>query len=192
MQSELNIEDYLAEFRKRFSSFQKRAPISLSFKITPLKIYLKDETNDSMYTFEITYKQSVRELIGDIRSFLMDNAYPILIKTEYELVDPDTKELNAYMEKHDVSFDQAFKHLNRRERIKEYTVEKVNFKKNQIILEDEAGRKLIYCMKMPVILFLKNYLRGSYNPRESFLKFQEDSDLLYTQEKYSEEEKVDI
>jgi len=178
-------EEYLELFEKKFRGFCDRAPIYLTFSIVYDEVHLKDVHSDQNYIFDIDQDVTVEEFIGEIRSFLKKNVYPKLIEEKVTIKEPSVEDLLDYT-KNNASFDEAYASLSRKIEEVEYVIDKINIRKNQIVIEKISTQdQYLFQLNMPVVLFLKNEIRTPGNPKEAFLSLKREGELLYKIERKS-------
>jgi len=184
MNIETTFEDYLAEFKKRFDSFLKRAPVFLTYKTTPFKVYIQDRISKKVMEFEIDYEKEVTELIHDIKTELETSLYPVIKKVETVKSDPDPAVISDYMEENECSFEEAFSAVSVSLEEESFLIQKINIPKNQILLQDEHGNQLVYKLKIPVTIYLNRFVRGvSSDPISAYKKLISDGTYQYTVER---------
>jgi len=95
-------EEFLAEFKKRFDAFCKNSPVILTYRVTPISVYLQrtlDTGEIDIHKYDFDYNMTVKENISNIKSWLRDNWYPrvgiyiidrtVIKKDQMVLVGPD-------------------------------------------------------------------------------------------------------
>lgn len=182
---EASKKEYTEIFERKFTHFCERSPVYLTFSILYEEVHVKDIVNDSNFIFSINESVPVEKFIGSIRDELKKKAYPRLIEEKVTTVDPPLEDLlNATRE--DKSFDEAFASLSRKVEEIEYIVDKINLRKNQLVIENtETKEQYLYQMKMPVVFFLKKKVRKENSPKEAFKSLLEEGKLLYKIERKS-------
>lgn len=174
-----NQSEYLFLFEKKFKSLCKRSPVFLLSEILDTTLIVKDVYSDKIYSFSIDLSESISKEIRKILLFLRKNIYPSVIKKDYLTVEPSSKKLYTLLNQNLISFDEAFLQLSKQERKQLFVIDKINLRKNQIILIDEDETQFVYQMKMPVVSYLKNHVRGK-NKIEAFDQLEQQSNLLYS------------
>lgn len=176
-------EKYDELFEKKFKGFCERAPIYLTFSVVYDELHVKDITKDQNYMFHMNRDLPVEEFIGSIRKYLKKYAYPRLTEETVTTVDPSVEDL-LQATKENKSFDEAFASLSRVTEEINYVIDKVNIKKNQLVLERESNNEqYLYQLKMPVVMFLRKELNK--DPKDAFLSLQQEGELLYKIERKS-------
>jgi len=172
-------KEYAEAFEKKFKGFCERAPIYISYSIIYDEVYIKDIINDRTFTFSLDEKRSIHDTITIIKNKLKEKSYPRLIEEKIVNVDPPVSEL-LEATKNDIPFDKAFASLSKKVHKTEYLIDKVNLKKNQIIIENiETKEQFLYQLTIPVVLFLKKKIRTEKNPAAAFISLQQEGELLY-------------
>ena len=79
---------YVDEFKKRFQNFCDKAPLLLSYTITPNGVQVINEITDSIYEMSFDYSIPVKSFIYGIKQLLIEKGcYPLIEKEEEFLVD---------------------------------------------------------------------------------------------------------
>lgn len=172
-------EDYLELFEKKFRGFCERAPIYLTFSIVYNEVHIKEVNTNENFAFEIDESVPVEDFIGTIRRYLKENVYPRLIEEKSSIVEPSVEDLLNYTQTNK-SFDEAYAILSKKVKEIEYVVDKINIRKNQLVLEKlESGEQYLFQLHMPVVLFLRNEIRKHHDPKEAFLSLKREGEFLY-------------
>jgi hypothetical protein len=182
-------EEYILTLTKKLNSFKQRAPIYIYFNIMPSSIIIEEANTKKIFRFEIDFNIEIEEQVKRVKEFLKKNLYPRLLELIEEPCEPDIEELNKYMIDNSCSFDKAFKVLSKKTIKKEYVIDKINIKRNQLILENKIGEQFLYQMRMPITLYLKNFIRDQKDFVLAFNKLKEQSEFLYKIERKINEEK---
>lgn len=170
---------YIEDFEKKFKGFCERAPVYLSYSILYDEVHIKDVSNGKTFSFLLDESNPIKDLITSIKITLKEKSYPHLIEEKIERVDPSVSDL-LDATRDNISFDEAFASLSRRVSKTEYIIDKINLKKNQIIIENiKTKEQFLYHLKMPVVMFLKNEIRNEQNPAEAFLSLKKKGEFLY-------------
>jgi len=182
-------ETYQKELNKKLLSFKKRSPIYFEFVVTPVELVLNLIRFNKVEYIKIDYKKDTREFISEVRDFLRFNYYPKLKKYEEEVVEPSTLELSAYMDKNKASFDEAFKKLSRVKKEIIYIIDKISFKKNEIIVLN-GNRQFVYeTKKMPLAILLNKFIKNTSTEEEAFKIFNKNT--VFKFEVINEKERMD-
>jgi len=176
---EIPKEKYVELFEKKFKGFCERAPIYLTFSIVFDEVHLKNINENENMVFKIDESVPVEEFIGSIRRHLKKNAYPKLVEEKTITVEPTVEDLLNYTSTNS-SFDEAYAILSKKIKAVDYVVDKINIRKNQLVLEKiDTGDQFLFQLNMPVIIFVKNELKKSIDPKEAFLSLKREGELLY-------------
>jgi hypothetical protein len=57
---DIYVNDFLDEFKRRFANFCNKAPVILTFKITPSSCFLKDCEKEILHKFEFDHLSDVK------------------------------------------------------------------------------------------------------------------------------------
>lgn len=174
---ETSSSDYLSLFKKKFLSFCERSPIYISFSTSFEKVFLYVFPHKKTIEFDIDENIKVEDFIGIIKKSIKEKYYPRLIKENIVFYEPSIADLDNYIEKHNCSLKEAFKTLSYKVESELFIIEKINLKKNQMIIEDRDKNHHIYEMKIPITVFLKKYF---FYPVEGWKVFNENSKFLYS------------
>lgn len=141
-------KNFLNEFNKKFKSFCSRAPVLISYNLTP--IYCHIVVNQEVEKrFILNYSQSVFNNIWEIKEWLLEEVYPVMD----EYLDNDLL-LEWRIEKIVPVRDQI------------------------IIRNLETNKCFLYKMGMPITIFLKKFREGKYTPSIAYDIFKNKSDLI--------------
>lgn len=168
---------------KKMKGFCERAPIYISYKIMPQSLVIENVFTKDIYTFSFP-ESDVREdikvsnFIFDIKQYLQKHYYPVIVKETIIRVEPKTEDIHKLMKDTGIQFEEAFSKLSKRKSVEKYVVDKVNIKKDQLILKSENGEQFVYETRMPVVVFLNKFLRitSESTPYETLVK---NSKFLY-------------
>lgn len=159
----ISTEEFIAEFNKRFTSFAGKAPMLISFFVTPdgVRIYEGDSGSPdckvALYKL-FDYSKSVKENIKDIKDYLLEHHYPkfsTIVTEKRELTQDDVREL---MDKGLSASEILEVNVKEVSRKVTYRVEKVIIMRDELFLRNlETGRCYRYKMKTPVSIFLRTY-----------------------------------
>lgn len=181
-------EEYLFELSKKLKSFKQRSPIFIYFTVMPSSIIIEEVITKNTYKFEIDFNKSISDQIKNIKSFLKEKLYPKLTTETKKFVEPKIEDLNKYMEEHQCSFDKAFKNLSLSTIKQEFVIDKINIKKNTLIIENKDKEQFLYQLNMPITLYLK-HIREVKDSKLAYNKLIDNSTFLYKIERKDNEEK---
>ncbi len=174
MENTNKVDEYLSTFKKKFKSFQSRAPVYFTFQTDQLNVYIQEINSTEILTFPIDYKEPVGSFIDKIKNELREKLYPKMIKREINEKDPRISEIQDEIDK-GLSFNEAFKKLSK-EKVKiEYLIDKIDLNKNRLVVLKE-NEVLLYKMDIPVIVFLKRI--RSMKPEDIYKYFEKHSEKL--------------
>ncbi len=165
------IETYLSQLRRTFESFLKRSPCYLNFSLTPEYLFICDLRNNTQTTFYLQYNKKETDVITEIKMWLRSNWYPRMVEVKNYKKEPSTEDLKKEMEVKNLSFDEAFSHLSKIKIERTYIIDKIDLKKNRLVIIDfnDFEQYWVYEMKIPVIVFLKKI--QDMNEKDRFLFF---------------------
>jgi len=171
------VDEFLDEFKKRFSNFCDKAPVILTFKITPSACFLKDCETNSLHKFEFNHLKDVKANIRDIKDWLVDNVYPVMIEENFNETDLSNEEIEELIET-GVPEEEAVMRKNIIITDVSWRIEKLIMKRDELFVRNLKTDKVYrYKILMPSTLFLKK-IRNGMSPKESFNYFYQKSQLL--------------
>ena len=88
-------EEYLETFKKKFQNFAYKAPCKIDIVITPISIIVKDKRTLKTATFNFDYSIAINDFIFEIKQWLLENVYPVMIEkivTNEEYTDDELRE----------------------------------------------------------------------------------------------------
>ncbi|HOF44248.1 MAG TPA: hypothetical protein PLI42_00760 [Candidatus Pacearchaeota archaeon] len=140
------VNAYTSEFNKRFVNFCEKAPLLLSYSITPQGVQvvnemLKDDvTKESILLFDWDYTLSPKEFIYAIKQVLKRTWYPKLVKKEIVVENTDNNSAGEV-----------------KQILIPYTIDKIIIFKDLFILENEiTHEKEFYHFSKNSYLFVKH------------------------------------
>jgi hypothetical protein len=175
-------DEYFKTLKRKLTAFLGNAPVVVNVVYTPTNIEIIDETKHLSKKFLIDYDKDISKFINEIKSFLEENLYPIIIKKNILVSKYTDTEINDLIEK-DKTLCVEDLILNKKKTIIEvrYRIEKVftDSKKNEIILLDIDKDQLEHykIINMPVLVLLKN-IREKWNQYYSYEVFKSKSSLI--------------
>ncbi len=172
------VDEFLDEFKKRFSNFCSKAPVILTFKITPSSCFLKDCEKEIVHKFEFDHLSDVKANIKIIKDWLIENVYPRMIEENFIEEDYSNEEIEKLIES---GMNEEDAIMKKKIRIEEFTwiIEKLIIKRDELFIRNiDTDRTYRYKIKMPSTLFLKKIRNGSMSQKEIFSFFYSKSELL--------------
>jgi len=175
---EFTAQDYIKEFEKKFTGFCQRAPVYLSFKCTPARVYIENVPSGQVFEFEVNTNTPVEQFIFEIRQFLRKEIYPKFTIKTVENVEPSVEDITK-LTRQGMSFDRAFRRLSYLEKHQSLAIDKIDLKKNTVVvLNEDSGKQEVYHLEIPVVSFLKKYRENKLeDPGKTFLDY---STYLYS------------
>jgi len=177
-----NIKDWLNAFHKSFKSFCDKAPLLLSFKITPTTVFLYEqkfdvEIFDLIKIFEFDFSQDIKTNIKIIKDWLLNNKYPVMIKVVTELKEYNTFEI-AQMVKEGIDYNKAIVLRKTIQHEIQMRIEKLISNRNELFVRNIEINKLYrYRLKMPSLLFLQK-IKEKLDPTQAWELFQSKAALI--------------
>ena len=171
---------WLAEFKKKFINFCEKAPIILSFNLSPTEVILfeqkyNSENTNLLYTFQFDYSKNVQSNIAEIKKWLLENKYPIMIKQETLDKRFTSDEMQILIDKQ-IGLDDI---LKQRKIIKEtkMRIEKLIIKRNEFHIRNlETNELNFYYLDIPSVLFLTKL--STMKPVDAWEMFNKKAKLL--------------
>ncbi len=176
--NEILVDDFLTEFKRRFSNFCNKAPVILTFKITPSSCFLKDCELGTVHKFEFDHLSDVKANIKIIKDWLIENVYPRMIEESFLEEDFSNEEIEKLIED---GMDEEEAIMKKNIQVSETTwvIEKLIIKRDELFVRNETTDRVYrYKIKMPSTLFLKKIRSGNMSQKEIFNFFYAKAELL--------------
>jgi len=169
--SSINGQKWKQQTMKKLLGFCDKCPVMFSIQ-TCLNngkdgVFIIHENTGQKYFFEWDYSKQPKDFVHDIKMFLVEKHYPLLIETTYEVHELSKEELAKKVES-GTPINKLFK-AEKREVYKLWQIDKVIALKDIFILQelDPNTRKPIgpfvrYKMNSPAILFMNDYRNGEF------------------------------
>lgn len=172
-------QDFIEVFDKKFSNFCDKAPIVLSYKLTPVGCQLRNLFNQDFYEHRFDFTREVSSNINDIKVWMLENWYPVMVKTGVEYEDYTAQEIEKIMIEEGLTLEEALKRKNKKQEIREeWRIEKVILRRDELFVRNLSTDQFFrYRMHMPTTVFLQR-IRDRYTPEEAFKIFSEKSILI--------------
>lgn len=179
----IDANEYVKLFKKKFNNFMFKSPSKLEVIYTPTSLILKDLCFNNVKTFEFDYMKDVCNFINEIKQWLLDNVYPIMIEVKTEKVEYTSDQIKEMINKN-INVDELLlikeKKIEipyRLERILLYSNMKI-FKKDRIFVRNlKTNVESLYELELPGSVFLKGILE-KWNSEYAFKVFKEKSRFL--------------
>ena len=167
---------YIKEFRKKFSNFAEKAPMLLSYSVSPQKVSVIDESTNMVYEFEWDFTIPVKSFIFGIKKILSKN-YPVLIQ-ELQKEIHLTPEEQSKLISEGVSVDSV--PVSKKEIVtRKFIIDKVIINKDIFILKEAGTDRLFrYKLNKSSVIFLKKIRAGELNEKEAGKYFFKNSTFL--------------
>jgi len=151
----LQISEFMEEFSRRFKNFCQKAPVLLSFKVSPMSVSVHELASNEVKIFPFNFSTDVKGNIKTIKDWLCDKKYPIMTEIVVSHTDYTTDELQELLDSGKITIDDVA-NKKREETVIRRRIERVVIKRDEFFIRDlETGRVFQYKMNMPSSLFLK-------------------------------------
>jgi len=172
-----NSDEYIKQFRKRFTNFCEKMPILVSFVTTNTGVQVIDETTNKIYDFDWDFSIPVKTFIYGIKNVFTDQCYPVIEDVKIT-IKPVSRERQIKMAEEGIPFDK----IPTSEEVStstKYRIDKVLVVKDIFIIKNvESGQTLRYKMNKSSIYFLKMLRSGEVTQADAGKYFFENSTLL--------------
>ncbi len=172
-----NSEEYIKQFRKRFTNFCEKMPILVSFVTTNSGVQVIDETTNKVYDFDWDFSIPVKTFIYGIKNIFTEQCYPIIEKVE-KTIQPISKERQIKLAETGIPFEK----IPTSEEIEtstKYLIDKVLVVKDIFIIKNlESNKMFRYKMNKSSVFFLKKLRSGELNQVEAGKYFFDNSSFL--------------
>ena len=176
--NEFPTEEFLEVFKKKFTSFCNKAPVIISFKVTPTSCFVQEMGTKEIKKFDFDFNKPVEVNIFEIKQWLLDKKYPRmiqLIEREEDLSPEEAEELISQ----GVPTERVFFGKKKTTEATEWRIEKAIIKRDEVFVRNLSTDKYYrYKLHMPSTIFLKRMREGKYNPFEAWVEFQEKAEFL--------------
>ena len=171
---------WLIEFKKKFTNFCEKAPMILSFSLVPTEVILfeqkyNSESTNLLYTYQFDYTQSVQSNIAEIKSWLLENKYPVMVKQEILDKEFTAKEMQIMIDD-GLALDDVLKQSKTVKETK-MRIEKLIIKRNELHVRNlETNELNFYYLDIPSVLFLTKI--DTMESTEAWKMFSKKAQLL--------------
>jgi hypothetical protein len=170
-------QTYCQEFKKRFTNFAEKAPILISFSVSPDKVEIIDETTDRIYKFEWDFSIPIKSFIHGIKEVLIKECYPTLeqvIEEEEEV----SEDVQIEMASNGIPFD-SIPTKRKTSKVISYLIDKVIVFKDIFIIKNLfTGQYFRYKMNKSSVFFLKKIRSNKLDSKQAYIYFMKNSELL--------------
>lgn len=177
LENNVDINEFLKIFDKKFANFCDKAPLLVSYQPTPMGVITSNIYLQEKKEFKFDFSKEVSENIFMIKEWMLKNWYPIMIDVEQQVLDYSAEEVQALVDD-GMNLDEA---LQKKKIVREETqwrIEKTILKRDEIFVRNLSTNKFYrYRMKMPTTIFLQR-LRDRYSQEEAFEEFRKKSVVL--------------
>lgn len=153
-------QTYIRDFQKRFNNFAEKAPLRLSYSISPQGISVIEETKpDVVYQFDWDFTEPVKSFIHGIKEVLSQKLYPRIVQI-LEEEKPVSEEEAAYLIAKGTPVDDV-PSVKIEQTIIPYMIDKVIVFKDVFILKNlDTGELFRYKLNKSSVFFLKKIRSG--------------------------------
>lgn len=159
----IDAEEYVKVLKKKLNNFFNNAPIDVSITYTLFFIEIECKVRKKIKRFFIDFKKDQKDFISEIKDYLVEYLYPVIIKSEIKVIQYTDEELSNLLEENSNLCLEDLLIEKKKEKIDTYyRIEKIfsDPKKNEIVVRNLTTNKLeLYKMdNMPVLIYLKNVM----------------------------------
>jgi hypothetical protein len=180
-------QTYIREFQKRFNNFAEKAPILISYSISPDSVSIIDEGKDIVYKFDWDYTIPIKSFIHGIKEVLSEKSYPSITRIIEENIPLSEKEA-ADLIAEGVPIHKIPSHRTKIIR-ESYLIDKcIVFKDTFILKNMETNELYRYKLNKSSVFFLKKLRQENLSKVEAGSYFFKNAELLNKIEKRNEDE----
>lgn len=170
-------QSYIRDFQKRFNNFAEKAPILISYSISPEGVSVIDEGKNTVYKFDWDYTIPVKSFIHGIKEVLSEKAYPIIGQTIEKHIPLTDEQVVKLMEK-GIEASKIPETVIQKTSTK-YLIDKVIVFKDIFILKNlNTGELYRYKLNKSSVFFLKKLRAEKMDIHEAGNYFFNNSVLL--------------
>ena len=178
LESNVDTTEFQKVFDKKFSNFCDKAPLLISYQLTPMGVIVKNIYSQEDKEFNFNFGKEVSQNIFDIKTWLVDNWYPTMVDIEETIDEYSAEELSSLMREEGLSLDEALKARRVSEKETVWRIEKVILKRDELFVRKISTNQLFrYKLRMPTTIFLQR-LRDRYSKEEAFSVFKEKASII--------------
>lgn len=168
---------YTQEFKKKFLNFCEKAPVLLSYTITPSGVQVIEESSSTIYDFDWDFSIPVKSFIHGIKEVLIQNCYPIIVLVSKESI-PLTEEEQLDYASAGVALD-SIPMVKIKETRTRFLIDKCIIVKDIFLIKNlETNMMYRYHLKKSSVFFLKKIRSGFLNAEQAGDYFFQNSELL--------------
>ena len=177
--SENTITDFLELFKKKFSNFCVKSPCLLSFDCNMEKVIVKEDHLKETFDFRFDHSKTVKENINDIRNYLMEHWYPVMIQEKKEYLDYTPEEMEVLIDESNSTLEQISFAKKEIVTIFHWRIERIIIKKNELFVRNlETGKQYRYYLeKISAPVFLRKMF-SDWTPTYTYRMFEQKSKFL--------------
>ena len=178
-ETENTCESFLEIFNKKFSSFCQKAPCLLEFKADLEKVIIKEEYTGKVFTYSFDHSIDVKTNIKNIKDWLIENCYPVMIHNKREFEEYTPEEIEKIIKNQDISVEQASIMKKEIKTEIKHRIEKVIIQKDEFFVKNlDTGKTFRFQLfGIPCSIFLSK-MRSEWSPSYAYEMFAKKSKLL--------------
>lgn len=176
--SKSDSNQYVWEFKRRFTNFCEKCPLLLSFTTTPGGIQLIDETLNDIYEISWDFSIPVKSFIFGIKNLLItNNRYPVIHEViEKEIPISSEEQIQMAISGTPI---ETIPIKTYKKYITPYRIDKLIVFKDIFILENlNTGERSRWHLKKSSIFFLKKMRQGKLTKEEAGTYFFNNAELM--------------
>ena len=172
-------EDFIELFKKKFTNFASKSPVLISFdNLTIESVFIQEKGTGKSLTYRFDHKLGVKENIKEIKDWLVENTYPVMIQEKKEYQEYTTQEIEKIIEESGVNPEQAVLMKKEIHETVKWRIEKVLVKKDELFIRNlNTDKQYRFKLSMPSTILLRN-LRDKWTPSYTYQMFEKKSQLL--------------
>lgn len=182
----IQYKDFIQQLTNKFDSFCSRAPIYISYTISPTEIILKkfkgsSDTEFDLKSFPLDYCKTPEDQIAEVYYWMIDNWYPVLKQvTKVDEHYPSYKKVIEEMES-GVAVEQALLKKEVVQEVTEWVLDKAYPKNSTVVLRKRPEMEsYVFLLKCPTIVLLRKLRKNDFKTEfESWEFFEKNSKLLF-------------
>jgi hypothetical protein len=173
------VENFVALFLKKFRNFANKAPVLISFdNLTIEGVFIQEKGTNKSLNYKFDHTKSVKQNIKEIKDWLVENTYPIMIQEKKYYEDYTTEELEKIISESSIIPEQAVCLKKEIHETIKWRINKILVKKDELFITNlNTDKQYRFKLSMPSTILLRN-LRDKWTPTYAFQMFQQKSEML--------------
>lgn len=171
---------YYKELKTKLKNLFNSAPIVLDIQYSPFFISIEYKERYIFKTYNIDYNRDIKDFIKEIKTYLIENLYPVMTEIKTNIENYTEKEISDLLEKNsNLCVEDLILEKKKTKKEISYRIEKTNIKENEIVLRNLDNNK-VYLYKLnniPCVIFLKNVVE-KWSKEYSFQVFKSKSKMI--------------